>query len=251
MITWNLCNSAPHCPNAGNNKANALWDTLETNSVSPAAVGVQEACKSDSTADHYDTYDTLLAAFTWTGHKANWIRTIDGGASCDNVGIAVFWAGGCYNNDCRIDQVYEIQDPGDSEERANACGRAAWPGFMVCNTHTDDDIYYARRQASEEYSSLLAYMNGAVPTFGMGDFNQPPSSTGLDLLYFYWFESDGCASSTCWRNTHVSSSTGIGNKFDYIWFPKSSHCIEHDVQIIDKSTSDHHLLRGYPGAPPC
>jgi hypothetical protein len=70
------------------------------------------------------------------------------------------------------------------------------------------------------------------------------------LQYYYWRESDGCRSTTCWRNTWTGSS-GPDTKLDYIWFPTPSHCREHDVQLINKAESDHHLMRGYPGTPPC
>jgi len=250
MDTWNICNSASHCPDLGEDKGQRVWDRVTESPVPTAAVALQEICKSDSTGDHYETYDTLLAAFTWAGYKANWHVAQPNAANCDNLGVAVFWAGGCYNNACRIDQRFTLQDPGDSEERYNVCGRAAFPAYMACSTHLDDDHYYASRQASDEYTPLLAYMNASVPAFGMGDLNLEPFDTALDVLWFYWHESDGCRS-TCWRNTFVSESTGNAKKLDYIWIPKSSHCIEHDVQIVNGATSDHHFLRGYPGEIPC
>jgi hypothetical protein len=250
MISWNMCNSAPTCPDTGDNKANALWGALQQNSVSPAAVGTQEICRAAVNSSSVTTYESLNAAFAYVGHQNNWYTTLNPGSNCSRVGVSIWWVGGCYNNDCRVDQVYDYQDsdPSDNETRANVCGRAAWPGFMACSTHLDKQA--ANVQAISEYTPFMVYMNANIPTFGLGDFNLHPASSALDSMYYYWRESDGCRSTTCWRNTWTGSSAP-DTKLDFIWFPTPSHCREHDVQLINKAESDHHLMRAYPGTPPC
>ena len=231
-ITHNLCGgSKAPCGNDGDltPAQNLFQYVINQSPTLPMSIATQETCR--------DPYNFLKGWLAISGYHAE--RTNDPiiNSVCAQHGNAVFFTGGCYNNNCKLTDEFTNQDADGN--RRWVCAIANAPRYATCSAHMSTESGIAFLQVGQ-YKQIADWFNTS-PTIAAGDFNLHPQF--VPAFYDSYWEADAdqlqvLPNRPTWRQWGGTAT----QKIDYVFHDVYRF---HTSRITDSPESDHHRVRAY------
>ena len=191
-----------------------------------------------------------------------------------DIGIAIFWRGGCSPTQCSDTGAYANQHPADVSEnhetRRWVCGHSGSFAAVYCSTHlTSEGDFVAGQQmaAYRNKSDVIRNWTGTVAVM-MGDFNLQTWQENVGFANWYenndWYiEGDKCNDdgdnnerTNCDKTFPVTSAypSGMTAKYDFIFATRGDNfCFRQGSSpgfYGDVEKADHRFYRAYINCEP-
>jgi endonuclease/exonuclease/phosphatase family metal-dependent hydrolase len=199
IFSFNMCGAASHCPNQGDQHADAGIVQAIEDSVAdfePQIVALQEVCRGQFETLRQELSDGSGPQLSGRFATQNWDADNCNDDTKD-FGVAIFSTAAILETYPAYNlAVGDADPPSDSEERKLLCIKVNWAKpTRTCSTHVtnaegtnDNGVTYKHAQVKRIRDVVNPWVNDDHPVVVAGDFNAAPKWEALNPMYAPWLK---------------------------------------------------------------